>query len=109
MQEEKSQTHHRFTLFKQAVSRGTADLRSLCLIEAVAQQHSYRMYLQIQTWLRNRVHMNEWEWKQEASIFSPFTTIRSTVPDSLLKNVFCSCKKGSGKGCGCRKLGMTLS
>jgi len=47
-----------------------------------------------------------WGWKKEQHSFVPVFSADPPAPDTLLKNIFCPCKKGCGNGCGCRKLGI---
>ena len=90
---------------KRAVSKGGVDLQMLCPTEDAIHQHSYCVYLQVQAWLSNNLPLTEWGWKKVMDIFEPIRTTKPIAPDTLLKKLFCGCKRGCGVGCGCRKLG----
>jgi len=101
---------YRFSTFKVATLKHTANLKSLCPTEGAARQHAYRVYAQVQTWLGNNPVMTDWGWKRnETDTFcTPAPINDPPAPETVLKSLFCACRKGCANGCGCRKLGNGL-
>lgn len=59
--------------------------------------------------IRNIKIPEEWGWISQNGIMSPITTLKAPAPHHLLKCITCSCVKGCGKNCGCRKAGIKCS
>ena len=77
--------------------------------KAAAEQHSYRVYLQIQAWLGNNMVPTEWGWKESSIGLLPVETTLPAAPPEVLKLISCGCKKACGPRCGCRKAGLPCS
>ena len=74
---------------------------------AAAEQHSYRVFHQIQNWDEHDLNPTNWGWKVKKGQFFPVTTKMPIVPKELLENVHCQCEKsGCKKSCSCRKAGL---
>ena len=66
--------------------------------ENAAQQHSYRVYLQVTDWkFLEEVHVNplEWGWILRNELYHPVYTEQPAAPADLLKFVRCKCKLSS--------------
>jgi len=77
-----------------------------------AKYHSYRVYLQIQEWKGGDEKLNpvEWGWKLDDNCLKPLTMDKVPAPESLLKVVRCTCKKGCKSSiCSCKKVGLMCS
>jgi len=98
----------RYKSFQHTASKRTVDLHSLCPTEEAARQHGNRVYLQVQMWRGNELRMTDWGWRRDGSTLIPLGTTAPPAPAQLLKQLFCTCKKGCGNACGCRKLGKIL-
>lgn len=76
------------------------------------QYHSLRVYLQIQKWLGNSDKSPleyGWELIEEQGLL-PITMKNDPLPDYLVRNVKCACKKGCKTGnCSCRAKGKFCS
>lgn len=69
--------------------------------------HSYRVYLQIQTWLRRCLSPLEWGWIKSCNKYVLVKTIFPEAPERLLKMVRCGCKQNcDSKRCTCKKNGL---
>ena len=72
-----------------------------------ARQHSYRSYLQVQTWLGNStLSPVDWGWKLCGDILVPNRTEKPVAHPYLLNMTSCGCKKRRKASCTCRKRGM---
>lgn len=54
----------RYRRFCEMGGKRKVDLRGLPPTEAATEQHSYRVYAQIQLWLNHRVEPTEWGWME---------------------------------------------
>ena len=80
---------------------------SLPPTSSAAEQHSFRVYHQIQTWLGNELNPTEWGWKIIKGRHIPITTTLSAAPDDLLAIIHCGCKSVcTTKSCSCFKAGI---
>jgi len=104
-----SLNQQRYKLFKKCATKNKINLASLPPTEEAVRQHSYRVYLQVQLWLGHIKNPEDWGWTFQNNILLPVTTLKAPAPDQLLKCISCSCKKGCGKNCGCRKAGLKCS
>jgi len=84
-------------------------LSTLPPTSSAAQQHLYRVYYQVQTWLCNKLNPEDWGWIMVKNILEPIKTLMSPAPDILLHSIFCNCSKGCGGKCSCRKIGLHCS
>ena len=97
---------------KTATSTSYVHARSLPPTESAAHQHSLRVYLQIQTWIRGNETLDpkDWGWDLTDNYYSPIYTDQPPAPADLLKVIRCSCKGDcSSFRCSCRKNGLECS
>lgn len=108
---ETSVNHQRYVLFNTSVGHSSqaVTLARLPPTFAALQQHSLRVYHQIQAWHGNVLEPEEWGWKKSGDILIPLLTTEAPAPLSILKLISCACKKGCGKRCGCFKVGLRCS
>lgn len=100
----------RYLAFLKSTTRVRPDLPSLPPTKGSALQHSYRVYLQVQEWLGNKLPPTDWGWMKGAGgDLQPLTTLDHAAPAAILSTIFCSCTKGCGARCGCRKAGIHCS
>lgn len=98
----------RYQIYKTATIKSNFKLEKLPPTAGAAEQHCYRVYYQLQTWLGNELTATDWGWKISSDgIMKPCMTTEKLIPDNLLKTICCSCEKGclSAK-CSCRKHGL---
>lgn len=103
----------RYECFKKAVSRKKegqlskpVKLETLPPTSDAANQHFYRVYLQVQTWLSRELPVVEWGWSKKcaSSYVTPVKMTLPAAPKKLLNIIFCSCEKGcSTQACTCAK------
>jgi len=71
-----------------------------------ARQHVLRVYHQIQTWLGNKLPVEEWGWEyQETNKLRPVPMTNPPAPDELLLLISCNCKTPCVNACSCRRVG----
>ncbi|KAK3927182.1 Protein asteroid-like protein 1 [Frankliniella fusca] len=81
-------------------------LATLPPTSAAAQQHSFRVYLQVQQWLGNDLDPTAWGWRAENGTLLPIPTTLPAVPPELQGRLSCKCSAlGCGVTCPCRKRG----
>ncbi|GBM81066.1 hypothetical protein AVEN_100534-1 [Araneus ventricosus] len=102
--------NHRYAAFLKSSTKVKSDLSLLPPTKGAAEQHWFRVYLQIQQWLNNQLPPEQWGWARgdDGSLF-PVTTKDPVFPDTILNSIFCRCTTGCGGRCGCRKAGMQFS
>ena len=99
----------RLTLFNTMVVKNSKviDCSSLPPTSSAAEQHSFRVYHQIQTWMGNEMDPTEWGWKFVNNKHVPLTTTLSAAPEKLLAIIHCGCKTVcKTKQCSCVKAGI---
>ena len=69
--------------------------------KAAARFHSFRTYLQVQTWLNIELNPLEWGWRKENELLTPVKCNMLAAPERLLKVIRCDTKR-----CSCRKHGL---
>ena len=97
--------------------RSNFDLAKLPPTSEAAHEHLFRVYLQVQAWLGNKLDATEWGWKMEyvkesGGSRKTLTAVPSSkpfTPDDDLHLVSCSCKSSCGNYCGCRKVRLNCS
>lgn len=92
--------------FIRTVYNSKYNIANLSPTKAVAEQHLYRTYLQVQLWQGNVLKAEEWDWKRRHAGLSPVTTTMPPAPPQLLKLISCICKKVCRAACGCLKSGL---
>lgn len=65
-------------------------LSSLPPTSAAAQQHIFRVYFQIQTWLGTDLQPEKWRWILQNEVLQPITTLLPPPPEELLSKIFCN-------------------
>lgn len=97
----------RFRIYQLAKIKSSFVLANLPPTEGAAEQHCYRAYYQLQTWLGNELTATDWGWKQHDRGIMPKFTKKELIPEILLKTICCSCETGCNSlKCGCRKHGL---
>lgn len=98
----------RYESFIKATTKNSAvKLSSLVPTVAALDEHIKRVFLQIQIWLGNKdIRPVDWGWCQTGESLFPNKNPHPPAPEELLKMIFCSCKKGCGASCGCRRVGL---
>lgn len=97
----------RFKKYQLAKIKSSFVLANLPPTEGAAEQHCYRAYYQLQTWLGNELTATDWGWKQFQRGIMPKFTQKELIPEILLKTICCSCETGCNSlKCGCRKHGL---
>ena len=88
-------------------------LEMLAPSEGSANQHSYRVYLQVMDWkFLEEAHYDplDWGWTLRGNIFHPIYTDEPVKPDDLLKFIRCKCKISTknpcSTNCSCKKNGL---
>lgn len=110
--------YYSFTrITKKSSLKSDFELAKLPPTSEACHQHLFRVYLQVQSWLGNKLRPTDWGWRYEQTkncdkqrkILRPVISMKPMAPDNLLSMVSCSCKTGCGLYCGCRKSGFTCS
>ena len=93
------------SFIKATTKRNAVKLSSLVPTIDALNEHIKRVYLQTQLWLGNKnIDPLDWGWVNIEGVFTLIKTINQPAPEELLKMIFCSCKKGCGSTCGCRRV-----
>ena len=74
---------------------------------AVARQHPYRTYCQVQEWMENNIEPTKWGWIQLNDSLQPVATDLPPARDKVMNFVSCNCKAGCTGGCGCQRSGIS--
>ena len=98
-----------------AATKDEIKTESLPPSENAAQQHSYRIYLQVVDWkFLEEAHVDplEWSWVIRNGFYHPVYTKQPAAPADLLKFVRCKCKLSSkspcSTNCSCKKMDYTV-
>ena len=96
---------------KVASSSVYVEPKSLLPTSSAAKFHSYRVYLQVQQWMGNKLlDPCDWGWQISGEKLAPVMVDMKAAPDTLLKIIRCSCKSDcKTKRCTCRKYGLSCS
>lgn len=109
----KSLDELRYFKYCQAISKiqiqAKFNLAILPPTEGSAEQHSYRVYHQIQAWKGNNLDASNWGWELKNGILRPITSSLPPVPRDVLHLVACNCKKGCSRNCSCKRNGLICS
>jgi hypothetical protein len=109
---QESLNHLRFRKFVMKANTGSTCVQVQCLppTEAAARFHSFRVYLQVQTWIGNELNPVEWGWCLKGNKLIPVKTDLAAAPARLLKVIRCSCKVNcESRRCTCKKHGLQCS
>ncbi|KMQ85933.1 hypothetical protein RF55_15251 [Lasius niger] len=104
-----SLNNYRHQCFAKSAYKNKFNIALLPPTEAAARQHSFRTYHQVQQWCGVEKNAEQWGWKKSENGLNPVTTLQPPAPETLLKLIFCKCKKGCRGACGCRKAGLKCS
>ena len=100
----------RFLCFNKKTTSTACKLTDLPPTKECANEHSLRVYLQIQKWLCNSNKSPlEYGWELTINGLMPITIPKGVkpIPQVLLESVACGCKSGcKTKACSCRKVGL---
>lgn len=99
----------RYQQFARSVTKSKFNPASLPPTTAAARQHSLRTYHQVQAWYGINMNPEQWGWERSKTGLTPVKTTEDPAPEALLKFISCSCRKGCGRACGCRKAGLKCS
>lgn len=83
-------------------------LASIPPTKAAMEQHTKRVYLELQnnSTPETRLSPTDFGWRSTSNGLLPIPTALPTAPPEVLRTIFCSCTKGCGGACGCRKSGL---
>jgi 5'-3' exonuclease len=95
---------------KVAASSSFVHPKSLPPTAAAVEQHSLRVYNQVQEWKFRRTEPLKWGWKLEGDRFLPCMTDADPAPPELMKIIKCKCRTAcSSNNCSCRKNGFSCT
>ena len=57
---------------------------------SASQQHSYRVFLQIQEWNEHNLDPVLWGWKRKNGQYIPVPTMKAAAPNELLQTIHCA-------------------
>ena len=81
------------TIAKQKVC-AKFDLATLPPTSAVARQHLFRVYHQVQQWRGVALNRTDWGWRLKDGCLTPLPTLREPAPELLLHLITCNCRSG---------------
>jgi len=64
--------------------------------------HSYRVFLQVQSWYGNDSDPLDFGWDMRAGNVLPIGSDRAAAPERLLKLMYCDCQSGCKENSACR-------
>ncbi|CAG9814961.1 unnamed protein product [Phaedon cochleariae] len=100
----------RYRIFSNSVAKSRFHLARLPPTRDAARYHSFRTYLQVQTWLGNEKSPSVWGWTLTKRGLIPITTTTDAAPEKLLHMIQCKCTTGCSTGaCSCKKAGLRCS
>ncbi|XP_066601596.1 uncharacterized protein [Prorops nasuta] len=99
----------RYQHFIKSSKKTKFNLLSLPPTAAAAQQHTFRTYYQMQTWLGLYLDPLKWGWQRTPNGLEPIMTTQDPAPPSIMQTISCKCKKKCGAACGCYKAGLHCS
>lgn len=99
----------RYRLFTKSAAKVKSNLARLPPTIDASRFHSLRCYHQVQKWLGIEHNPIQYGWIRTTHGLSPQKMEQNAAPESVLKVISCSCKKGCTNACGCRKAGLTCS
>ena len=99
----------RYHNFVKSAMKNKSSLTRLPPTRDAARYHSLRTYHQVQMWLGVEKNPVKWGWMRSSQGLTPITTTKDPAPQSLLKFISCTCKKGCSGACSCKKAGLKCS
>lgn len=105
---EESLDQLRYRNFTQATvkSRKEVKLQNLPPTMEANKMHFFRVYYQVQVWRGNFLDPEKWGWKLQNNSLLPVFSLLPPAPEKLLHLITCSCVKGCGGRCTCKKSGL---
>ena len=97
---------------KVAAARGSAvQVRTLPPTSAAAQQHAFRVNLQVKQWMGMQLNPTDWGWRVSGNQLVPIHSELPPAPQPLLRSVRCKCTSGCEpkSKCTCRRYGLACS
>ena len=94
---------------KTCTNKNAVKLCQLPPTSEAAEQHSYRVYFQVQAWLGNHLDPEKWGWRKVGRHLAPAYTLKAPAPEQLIKIISCGCKKSCSSKCSCKKAGLNYS
>ncbi|WAR13480.1 hypothetical protein MAR_027660 [Mya arenaria] len=77
----------------------TKKVLSLPPTSTAAKYHSYRVYLQVQTWIGRDISPTDWVWTMNGDKLVPVKTSLPAAPERLLKMIRSACGECHGLSC----------
>ena len=111
----KSLNRARYFRFKQLVARKDISTNTqLCILPPTigsAWMHSFRVFLQVQSWHGNDLNPLEYGWENQAGNLLPIGSASPSAPERLIKLIFCDCRAGCKvtSACRCRKANLVCN
>ena len=111
----KSLNRVRYFRYKQSVARkDTSTNAQLCKIPPTigsARMHSFRVFLQVQSWHGNDLDPLDYGWESQAGNLLPIGSALPAAPERLMKLIYCDCRAGCKvkSSCRCRKSNMVCN
>jgi len=105
----KSLNKARYFRLKQMIAHkslsSTTKLSTLPPTSSSAKMHSFRVFLQVQSWYGNDLDPLHFGWELRAGNLFPIGSDRSAAPERLLNIIYCNCVAGckQNSACRCRK------
>ncbi|CAH1110057.1 unnamed protein product [Psylliodes chrysocephalus] len=65
----------------------SSNITSIPFIDAAANQHNLRVYVQVQQWLSNSLDPKLWDWKSTKNGLIPLTNLKPPAPDKLMQQI----------------------
>ena len=83
--EDTSLSDLRYQKFCEMGGKKKVDLRALPPTEDATEQHSYRVYAQIQLWLQHAIEPTEWDWMKTECGLEAIRTTNAIAPPKLMR------------------------
>ena len=105
-EEGKDLNDYRYKCFAKSMKRNASMLVSIPPTKAFMEQHSKRVFLEMNNTSTTSLIPTNFGWRNAPNELMRTTTTQDPAPCDILRIIFCSCAKGCGKSCGCRKSGL---
>lgn len=103
----------RYRCFVKSTTSTACKLRALPPTKDAANQHTLRVYFQIQKWIyQTNKSASEYGWQMTINGLMPIALPQGVkpLPESLLESITCTCKSGcKTMRCSCKKVGLKCS
>lgn len=64
--------------------------------------HSFRVFLQVQSWYGNDLDLLEFGWELRGGSLLPIGSDCAAAPEQLFRMIYCDCKAGCKENSACR-------